>query len=95
MHGNITNRCFPHFSLIIYEQIFVALFPCNECSKIIIQSGIKEVVYLSDKYGDTSATKASKRLLQMAGVRCPLSGWYVSFKVIINIEIYVGHIEAI
>ena len=43
--------------------IYVALFPCNECAKAIIQSGIKEVVYLSDKYAESPATLASKRML--------------------------------
>jgi dCMP deaminase len=46
----------------------VALFPCNECTKLIIQSGIKEIIYLSDKYKDTDSVKASKRMLEMAGV---------------------------
>ena len=50
-------------------RIYVALFPCNECAKAIIQSGIREVVYLSDKYARTSSTQASKRLLASAGVR--------------------------
>ena len=49
-------------------KIYVALFPCNECAKAIIQSGIKEVIYLSDKYADTMATMASKRMLDAAGV---------------------------
>ena len=49
--------------------IYVALFPCNECAKAIIQSGIAEVVYLSDKYADTDGTKASKRMLASAGVK--------------------------
>ena len=49
--------------------IYVALFPCNECAKAIIQSGIKEVVYLSDKYAHTPATKASRRMLTSAGVK--------------------------
>jgi dCMP deaminase len=49
-------------------RIYVALFPCNECAKAIIQSGIREVVYLSDKYADTPATLASKRMLRSAGV---------------------------
>ncbi len=49
--------------------IYVALFPCNECAKAIIQSGIKEVVYLSDKYANTPATKASRRMLTSAGVK--------------------------
>jgi dCMP deaminase len=49
-------------------RIYVALFPCNECTKLIIQSGIKEILYLSDKYKDTDIVKASKRMLQMAGV---------------------------
>lgn len=50
-------------------RIFVALFPCNECAKAIIQSGIKEVVYISDKYADTEATIASKKMLNAAGVK--------------------------
>lgn len=51
------------------SRIYVALFPCNECAKAIIQSGIKEVVYLSDKYAETMGTKASKRMLTAAGVK--------------------------
>lgn len=50
------------------SRIYVALFPCNECTKLIIQSGITEILYLSDKYRDTDSVKASKRMLQMAGV---------------------------
>lgn len=50
------------------SKIYVALFPCNECAKAIIQSGIKEVIYLSDKYADTPATQASKRMLTSSGV---------------------------
>ena len=52
------------------SKIYVALFPCNECAKAIIQSGIAEVVYLYDKYADSAATVASKRMLQSAGVVC-------------------------
>ena len=48
--------------------IYVGLFPCNECSKLIIQSGIKRVVFISDKYRDKPEFIASKRLLQMARV---------------------------
>ena len=50
-------------------KIYVALFPCNECAKAIIQSGIREVIYLSDKYADSDATRASKRMLTSAGVK--------------------------
>ena len=50
-------------------RIYVDLFPCNECAKAIIQSGIKEVVYLSDKYADTPGVKASKLMLTTAGVK--------------------------
>ena len=49
--------------------IYVTLFPCNECAKLIIQSGIKEIVFLSDKYDGTNENKASKAMLQAAGVR--------------------------
>ena len=51
------------------SRIYVALFPCNECAKAIIQSGIREVIYLSDKYAHTPTTIASKRMMDAAGVR--------------------------
>ena len=51
------------------SRIYVALFPCNECAKAIIQSGVKEVVYLSDKYLGTKENIASKRMLDAAGVK--------------------------
>ena len=51
------------------SRIFVALFPCNECAKAIIQSGVREVYYLSDKYATTPTTIASKRMLDAAGVK--------------------------
>jgi dCMP deaminase len=50
-------------------KIYVDLFPCNECAKEIIQSGIKEVIYLSDKYANTEETIASKQLFDMCGVK--------------------------
>lgn len=49
-------------------RIYVALFPCNECAKAIIQSGIKEVVFMSDKYAQTDSVRASKHMLESAGV---------------------------
>ena len=49
-------------------KLYVSLFPCNECAKAIIQCGIKEVIYDSDKYADTPATIASKRMMEAAGV---------------------------
>ena len=50
-------------------RIYVDLFPCNECAKIIIQSGIKEVIYLSDKYANTDGTIASKKMFDTCGVK--------------------------
>ena len=49
-------------------KIYVALFPCNECAKAIIQAGIKRIVYDSDKYDGTPSVVASKRMLKAAGV---------------------------
>lgn len=48
--------------------IYVSLFPCNECAKAIIQSGISEVIYDCDKYADTPSVRASKRMFRAAGV---------------------------
>lgn len=49
-------------------SLYVSLFPCNECAKAIIQSGISRIVYESDKYANTDATIASKKMLRAAGV---------------------------
>lgn len=53
-------------------RIYVDLFPCNECAKAIIQSGISQIVYMYDKYADTDDVRASKKMLDAAGVhyRC-------------------------
>ncbi|MBU3811346.1 MAG: dCMP deaminase family protein [Candidatus Niameybacter stercoravium] len=54
---------------LVGAKLYVALFPCNECCKAIIQSGIREVIYLSDKYAESDAVKASKRMFEAAGVK--------------------------
>jgi dCMP deaminase len=48
--------------------LYVTLFPCNECAKLIIQSGIREVVYLEDKYHDKISFVASRRMFDSSGV---------------------------
>lgn len=50
-------------------KIYVSMFPCNECAKAIIQSGIKEIIYGEDKYPGTPSVIASKKMLNAAGVR--------------------------
>ena len=50
-------------------KIYVDLFPCNECAKLIIQSGIKEIIYICDKYKDTDGVKASKKMLDECGIK--------------------------
>lgn len=66
-------------------KIYTALFPCNECAKAIIQSGITEVIYLSDKYADTDTAKASRLMFTKAGISCrkvyaTISSLVLSFK---------------
>ena len=64
------NAIINKISIDLYNcRIYVALFPCNECAKVIIQSGIKEVIYLSDKYAETDPVKASKLLFDHAGIK--------------------------
>ena len=50
------------------SRIYTTLFPCNECTKAIIQSGIREVIYDCDKYADSPSVRASKRMFKAAGV---------------------------
>ena len=49
-------------------RIYVSLFPCNECTKAIIQSGIREIIYEDDKYDGTDSDRAAKRMLDMSRV---------------------------
>ena len=56
-------------SALSNTKIYVTLFPCNECAKAIIQSGIKEVIYSEDKYHQEISAQASRKLLTMAGVK--------------------------
>ena len=51
-------------------KLYVSLFPCNECAKAIIQSGIREIIYYDNKYADSDATKASQRMFLLTGVTC-------------------------
>ena len=50
-------------------KLFVTLFPCNECAKVIIQSGIKEVIYLSDKYAGTEGNIAAKKMFDVCNIK--------------------------
>ena len=48
--------------------LYVTLFPCNECAKLVIQSGIKRIIYMDDKYHDTPSNIASRRMFDSANV---------------------------
>jgi dCMP deaminase len=56
--NNSTDNC----------KLYCTLFPCNECAKTIIQNGIKEIIYESDKYANTPSVRASKKMFNLAGV---------------------------
>lgn len=58
-NGSSVNGC----------TVYVTLFPCNECAKAMIQTGIKKIIYLDDKYADTVGIKASKKMLDLAGIK--------------------------
>jgi len=64
--------------------LYVSLFPCNECAKSIIQSGIKKVVYAEDKYSETNEVKASKKMLELAKIECE-EYLFVNKQIVINI----------
>lgn len=50
-------------------KLYCVLFPCNECAKTAIQTGIKEIIYESDKYTHTPVVKASKKMFKLAGIK--------------------------
>ena len=49
--------------------LYVSLFPCNECAKLIIQSGVKEIVFISNKYEESDSSVASRKMFEAAGVK--------------------------
>ena len=69
VHAELNAILNAHGKNLVGAKIYVSLFPCNECAKAIIQAGIREVVYLSDKYETEDSTVASKRMLTAAGVK--------------------------
>ena len=69
VHAELNAILNAHGSNLRGAVIYVDLFPCNECAKAIIQTGIAEVVYLSDKYGEQDLYKASRKMLLAAGVK--------------------------
>jgi dCMP deaminase len=84
--NNIDARLLYFF---FFCQMYVALFPCNECAKVMIQSGIREIVYVSDKYHNNNNMVASRRLLDMAGVSL-LQRLHLQF-----VNIFAGQISPI
>ena len=84
--------CHAEFNAILNTQVggtlkgatlYVTLFPCNECAKAVIQTGIKEIVYLNDKYADQTIFIASRKMLELAGVKLRhFEGQSVDIKVI-------------
>mmetsp|Transcript_753 Transcript_753/g.2106 ORF Transcript_753/g.2106 Transcript_753/m.2106 type:complete len:522 (-) Transcript_753:480-2045(-) len=61
----ILNKCSAD---VAGSRMYVARFPCNECAKVIIQSRIREVVYLEDGPGNGDSYRAARIMFQMAGV---------------------------
>ncbi|XP_055853750.1 probable deoxycytidylate deaminase [Episyrphus balteatus] len=74
--------------------LYTTLFPCNECTKIIIQSGIKEVIYVSDKHHEKPTYHASKRMLDAVGIKhrryTPTKK-----KIVLDFDLFAGEEETI
>lgn len=67
-HGEL-NAILNYRGDLTGSKIYVALFPCNECAKAIIQAGIKEVIYKDDKYADSDNVIASKKMFDICNVK--------------------------
>ena len=67
--ANAITHCVGQGMSLKGSTIYVTLFPCNECAKLIAQAGIKRVVYLSDKYKGTEGNLAAKRIFDMCDIK--------------------------
>lgn len=63
------NAVYNSNSSVKDSKIYCTLFPCNECAKTLIQNGITEIIFESDKYHDTDICKASRRMLDGANIK--------------------------
>lgn len=68
VHGEV-NAIYNSYNNLKGSRIYCNLFPCNECAKAIIQNGIKEIIYESDKYHDEDNAKAARKLFDLAKVK--------------------------
>ena len=68
IHAEVNASLNKGSNSLLGSRLFVSLFPCNECSKMLIQEGIKEIIYFEDKYPDKPEVLASKRMLDLAKV---------------------------
>ena len=64
LNALLNSSCFK----VKVARIYTTLFPCNECTKALIQSGIQEVIYREDKYSDTASVISAKKMMRSAGV---------------------------
>ena len=67
-HGEL-NAILNYKGNLDNSTLYVTLFPCNECAKVIVQSGIKEIIYLSDKYSEEDSTIVSKKIFDQVGIK--------------------------
>lgn len=51
------------------SSLYVTLFPCNECMKLIAQSGIKEIIYESNKDSGKDFNLASIKIMEAANIK--------------------------
>ena len=58
-----------YLNLVKGSKIYVTLFPCNNCAKIIIQLGVTEVIYLNDKYKYSVENAASRKMFDAVGIK--------------------------
>ena len=58
-----------NFDMLEGAKLYTTLFPCNECAKIIIQLGVREIIYENDKYHDTSENEAARKMFDFVGIR--------------------------
>ena len=68
-HGEGLDSKYLYVCHAEFNAILNTLFPCNECAKAIIQTGIKEVIYLDNKYENSIETQASRKMFDMAGIK--------------------------
>ena len=54
---------------LVNSKLYVTLFPCHECAKLIASVKCSEVIYLADKHVGCESNNIARKIFDLAGIK--------------------------